>query len=256
MRIWAIFKKELRLYFTSPVAYVVGTMFLLIAGVFFYLSFGTFSIYSMQAAMNPQFARDLNVTEAVFRPLLSNTFSVVLLLLMPILTMRLFAEEKKTGTVELLLTYPIKDGEVLIGKFLSALVLYIVILACTALYPALAAYLTTVEMAPLLTGYLGLLLMGAAFIAVGLLASSLTENQIVAAVATFGILLILWVLGWSAEIVGPTWGKVMTHLSILEHQESFGKGVIETKDVTYYVNLTIFCLFLTLRSLESKRWRG
>jgi ABC-2 type transport system permease protein len=256
MRIWAIFKKELRLYFTSPIAYVVVTMFLLVAGVFFYLSFGSFSLYSIQAAMNPAFARDLNVTEAVFRPLLSNTFSVVLLLLMPILTMRLFAEEKKSGTIELLLTYPVRDGEVLLGKFFAAFALFLVMLSLTALYPVLAAWLTRVETAPLLTGYLGLVLMGAAFIAVGLLASSLTENQIVAAVATFGVLLILWVLSWSADLVGPFWGKVMSHLSILEHQESFGKGVIDTKDVIYYLNVTIFCLFLTLRALESRRWRG
>src|SRR3990172_4893212 len=185
MRLWAVYRKELRLYFTSPVAYVVVGMFLIIAGVFFYLSIGSFSIYSMQAAMNPAFARDLNVTELVFRPLLSNTFSVVLLLLMPILTMRLFAEEKKSGTIELLLTYPVKDGEVLLGK-------------------------------------------------------------------VFAMLLIFWVLGWSADMVGPFWGKLMSHLSILEHQESFGKGIIDTKDVIYYLDVTIFSLFLTLRSLESR----
>jgi len=256
MRIWAIYRKELRLYFTSPVAYVVVAMFLIIAGVLFYLSIGSFSLYSMQAAMNPAFARDLNVTELVFRPLLSNTFSVVLLLLMPILTMRLFAEEKKSGTIELLLSYPVKDGEVLLGKFFAALTLFIIMLVLTLLYPILAGALTRIELAPILTGYLGLLLMGAAFIGVGLFASSLTENQIVAAVSTFAILLILWVLGWSADMVGPFWGKLMTHLSILEHQESFGKGVIDTKDVIYYLNVTIFSLFLTLRALESKRWRG
>src|SRR3990172_7280475 len=252
MRLWAVYRKELRLYFTSPVAYVVVGMFLIIAGVFFYLSIGSFSIYSMQAAMNPAFARDLNVTELVFRPLLSNTFSVVLLLLMPILTMRLFAEEKKSGTIELLLTFPVKDGEVLLGKFFAALTLFVIMLFLTVLYPILAGALTQIELAPILTGYLGLTLMGTAFIGVGLLASSLTENQIVAAVSTFAVLLILWVLGWSTEMVGPFWGKLMAHLSILEHQESFGKGVIDTKDVIYYLDVTIFSLFLTLRSLESR----
>jgi len=255
MRTWPIFKKEIRLYFTSAVAYVVFTIFLLISGYFFYSIFAFFNLMSMQSAMNPALARDLNVTEGVMRPLFSN-ISVVMLLLMPILTMRLFAEEKKSGTIELLLTYPVRDGEVLLGKYAAAAVLYLAMLGATALYPGILAYFARLEWGPLLTGYLGLVLMGSTFLAIGVLASSLTENQIVAAVATFGVLLIFWVIGWSADFAGPVWGKLLSHLSLLEHFDGFAKGVIDTKDVIYYVNSTILCLFLTLRSLESNRWRG
>jgi ABC-2 type transport system permease protein len=205
--------------------------------------------------MNPMMARDLSVTEGVLRPLFQN-ISVIMLLMMPILTMRLFAEEKKSGTIELLLTYPVRDGEVLFGKYLAALTVFAGMLALTLVYPLLVAWTARLEWGPLVTGYLGLLLQGAAFIAVGILVSSLTENQIVAAVATFGTLLIFWVISWATDAAGPTFGRILTHLSLTEHFESFAKGVIETKDVIYYVNLTILSLFLTMRSLESKRWRG
>ena len=255
MKIWAIFKKEMRLYFTSPVAWVVFTIFLLIAGYFFYSIFAFFTLASMQSAMNPQMGRDLNVTDSVMRPLFSN-ISVILLLLMPLVTMRLFAEERRSGTIELLLTYPVRDGAVLAGKYLAALGLYAIMIALTLLYPGIVVYFARLEWGPILTGYLGLLLMGATFIAVGVFASSLTENQIVAAITTFGALLIFWILGWSADYAGGTAGKVLQFLSILEHNDSFSKGVLDTKDVLYYLNFTVLALFLTLRSLEARRWKG
>jgi ABC-2 type transport system permease protein len=255
VKIWPIFKKEMRLYFTSPVAWVIITMFLFIAGYFFYSIFAFYTLASMQSAMNPQMARELNVTDSVLRPLFSNV-SVILLLLMPLITMRLFAEERRSGTIELLLTYPVRDGAVLVGKYLAALALYAIMLALTLLYPGILIYFTRVEWGPLLTGYLGLLLMGATFLAVGIFASSLTENQIVAAITTFGTLLLLWVVGWSAEYVGGPWGRVLSHLSILEHFDTFARGVLDTKDVIFYVDVTIVALFLTLRSLEARRWKG
>jgi len=255
VKIWAIFKKEMRLYFTSPVAWVVFTIFLLIAGYFFYSIFAFYTLASMQSAMNPQMGRDLNVTESVMRPLFSN-ISVILLLLMPLVTMRLFAEERRAGTIELLLTYPVRDGAVLAGKYLAALALYAIMIALTLLYPAIVVYFARLEWGPILTGYLGLLLMGATFIAVGVFASSLTENQIVAAITTFGVLLIFWILGWSADYAGGTAGKVLQFLSLLEHNDSFSKGVLDTKDVLYYLNFTLLALFLTLRSLEARRWKG
>jgi ABC-2 type transport system permease protein len=255
VKIWPIFKKEMRLYFTSPVAWVVFTIFLVIAGYFFYSIFAFFTLASMQSAMNPAMARDLNVTDSVMRPLFSN-ISVILLLLMPVVTMRLFAEERRSGTIELLLTYPVRDGAVLAGKYLSALALYAIMIALTLVYPAIVVYFARLEWGPVLTGYLGLLLMGATFIAVGVFASSVTENQIVAAITTFGVLLIFWVLGWSADYAGGAVGRVLQFLSILEHNESFAKGVVETKDVLYYVNFIALALFLTLRSLEARRWKG
>ena len=255
MRVWPIVKKEMRLYFTSPVAWVIITIFLVIAGYFFYNIFAFYTLASMQSAMNPQMARELNVTDSVLRPLFSNV-SVILLLLMPLITMRLFAEERRSGTIELLLTFPIRDGAVLVGKYLAALAVYVIMLALTLLYPAIVFYFVRLEWGPLLTGYLGLLLMGATFLAVGVFASSLTENQIVASVTTFGVLLILWVIGWSAEYVGGAWGRVLSHLSLLDHFDTFARGVLDTKDVIYYVDVTIVALFLTLRSLEARRWKG
>ena len=255
MKIWPIYKKEMRLYFTSPIAWVILTIFLFIAGYFFYSIFAFFTLASMQAAMNPAMARDLNVTDSVLRPLFSN-ISVILLLLMPLVTMRLFAEERRSGTIELLLTYPVRDGAVLIGKYLAGLTLYAIMLAVTLFYPLLVAYFARVELGPLASGYLGLLLMGATFLAVGIFASSLTENQIVASIITFGVLLIFWVVGWSSDYVGGTWGRVLSHLSLIEHFDSFAKGVLDTRDVLYYFDFTIVALFLTLRSLEARRWKG
>jgi ABC-2 type transport system permease protein len=255
VRIWPIFKKEMRLYFTSPIAWVILTIFLFIAGYFFYSIFAFYTLASMQSMMNPAMGRDLNVTDSVLRPLFSN-ISVILLLLMPLVTMRLFAEERRSGTIELLLTYPVRDGAVLVAKYLAALTLYGVMLALTLLYPAVVLYFARVEWGVLVTGYLGLLLMGATFLAVGVFASSLTENQIVASITTFGVLLIFWVIGWSADYAGSPWGRVLTHLSLLDHFDSFAKGVLDTKDIIYYVDFTVVALFLTLRSLEARRWKG
>jgi ABC-2 type transport system permease protein len=150
----------------------------------------------------------------------------------------------------------VRDGEVLLGKFAAAIVLFLMLLGLTALYPAIVGYFTRVEWGPLLSGYLGLLLLGSSFLAVGILVSSLTENQIVASFSTFAILLGFWVIGWSADLVGGNWRGVFQYLSILEHLDSFGKGVIDTKDILYYLSVIALSLFLTLRSLESKRWRG
>ncbi len=255
MRALAIFKKELRLYFVSPIAYVVLAIFALVAGWFFYNVFRYFQDISVQAAMNPMMGRDVSVTEGVLRPLFQN-ISVILLFLLPLLTMRLFAEEKKSGTIELLLTYPVRDGEVLLGKYLAAVVVFLGMLTLTLVYPALVAWTANLEWGPVVTGYLGLLLEGAVFLAIGILISSLTENQIVAGVSTFGVLLILWVIGWAADSAGGAVGRLLSHISITEHFDTFAKGVIDTKDVIYYLNLIILSLFLTLRSLESKRWRG
>src|SRR5438132_3603815 len=201
MRVWPIFKKEMRLYFTSPIAYVVVAIFALIAGYFFDRIFKFFTLASMQSMMNPAMARELNVTDSVMRPLFSN-ISVILLLLMRLVTMRLCAEERRSGTIELLLTYPVRDGAVLAGKYLAALVLYAIMIGLTLLYPGIVVYFARLEWGPVLTGYLGLLLMGATFIAVGVFASSLTENQIVAAITTFGALPILSIPGCIADYAG------------------------------------------------------
>ena len=255
MRWLPVFKKEMRLFFGSPVAYVVFTFFLLISGWFFSQIFLYYSDISMRSFMQPGMAQSLNITESVMRPLFTN-MSVVLLFFMPMLTMRLFAEEKRSGTMELLLTYPLRDGEVLAGKFLAAGALYVILLGLTLVYPGLIAYFTRIEWGPILTGYLGLVLTGATFLAVGVLISSLTENQIVAGFGTFGVLLGLWIIGWGAEFAGGNLRAVLQYLSITEHMDTFSRGLIDTKDLVYYGSAIALALFLTLSSLDSKRWRG
>jgi ABC-2 type transport system permease protein len=263
----AICKKEFISYFCSPIAYVVITMFLIISGYFFQGILGSYIQISFAAMRDPYIAQFLNFTEGIFRPLFGNT-SIVMLLMMPLLTMRLLAEEKKNGTFELLLTYPIRDIETVLAKFAACLLVFAIMLGLTLVYPLFLkslewkflwgefAQTVNLEMGPLLSSYLGLLLMGGAFIAFGLLASSLTSNQIVAAVISFGALLLFWVIGFSAQTAGPVLGNILKHLSLLDHFDTFSKGVIDSRDVIYYLNFTVFCLFLTLRSLESNKWRG
>ncbi|MBI5286540.1 MAG: ABC transporter permease subunit [Deltaproteobacteria bacterium] len=256
--LYLILKKELKSYFTSPIAYVVITIFLVITGYFFFNIFATFSTISFQATINPMLAKQLhllNITESVVRPLFGN-ISVIMLLMMPLLTMRLFAEEKKSGTIELLLTYPITDMQVLSGKFFACLIVLAVMLVLSLLYPLLIMVFGQPEVGPIITGYIGLFLMGASFISIGIFASSLTENQIIAATVAFGVLLIFWVMGFSAGLSGPGLEKFISYISITDHLEGFAKGVVDTEDVIYYLLFTILFLFLTLRVLESKRWRG
>jgi len=251
----AVFKKEMRLYFGSPVAYVVTAFFLFISALFFTPNFFQFADLSMRAAMQAQMPPSLNATENILRPLTYN-MAVVLLFFMPMLTMRLFAEEKRAGTMELLLTYPLRDGEVLAGKFLAALALYGLILLLTLFYPAAIAWFTRIEWGAVLTGYLGLTLVGATFLSIGIFISSTTENQIVAGFGTFVALLALWIVGWFADSAQGLTRTVIQQSAVIEHMDGFAKGVIETKDLVYYVSVIAFALFLTLRSLESKRWRG
>ena len=255
VRLVAVFKKEVRSYFASPIAYAVLTLFALIAGVFFWLRTSNFQIASLQAMMNPAGAQGLNPGDWILRPLFRD-LAVIMLFIMPAVTMRLFAEEKKQGTAELLFTYPIRDLELLLGKFLAAMGLFLAMLSLTVIYPLLLAVFVRIEWGPTFTGYLGLVLLGLAFLSLGVLLSSLTENQIIAGMVGFGTALLLWIVGWAADQAGPALGRVLNVLSIVAHQDSFAKGVIESKDVFFYLNFSLFCLFLTLRSLESKRWRG
>jgi len=172
--------------------------------------------------------------------------------------MRLFAEEKKMGTMELLLTYPIRDIEVVLGKFFAALAVIGLMLVLTFSYPLLARYVVgdQVEYAVIMSGYLGLFLQMAAFIAIGIFLSSMTENQIVAGVVSFGALLLVWVVGWGEQLISGVIGKILAQVSLLNHFEDFSKGVIDTGHVAYYVLFSVFFLFMTLRVLDSNKWRG
>jgi ABC-2 type transport system permease protein len=255
MRWLPVFKKEMRLYFGSPVAYVVLVFFLGISGFIFVRNFLAYSDTSMRSFMQPQFGQNLNTTEHLLGPLVF-TMGFLLLFLMPLVSMRMFSEERKSGTIELLLTYPVRDGAVLVGKYLAAFALYLVLLVLTLLYPGLVAYFVRVEWGAVLSGYLGLLLLGGTFLAVGALISSLTENQIVAAFGTFLVLLVFWLVSLAGEFTTGNLRSVFQYLSFPERLDGFTRGIVDTKDIVFHVTGIGLALFLTLRSLESKRWNG
>lgn len=248
--------KELRSYFVSPVAYVVLTGFLLLGGWFFFNLLARFnfllSIYS--AMRNPEAQMRLNLNDFVIAPLLHN-LSVVLVILVPVITMRSFAEEKRSGTYELLMTSPLSITEIVAGKFLGALGFLIVMLGLTGIYPLILLMYGNPEMGVIAAGYLGLLLLATAFVTVGLLTSSFTENQIIAAVSCLVLLLLLYVISWPAETAGPVLGAVLKYVSLTEHFGEMVKGVLDTKDLVYFGSVILLALFLTQRSVESVRWR-
>lgn len=248
--------RELRSFFVSPIAYVVLTGFLLIGGWFFFNLLARFNfLLNIYAAMNnPQFAAQMNLNDMVVAPLLHN-LSVVLVILMPMITMRTFAEEKRLGTYELLMTSPLSIGEIVAGKFLSTLVFLLIMIGLTGIYPLILLLYGNPEVGMIASGYLGLLLLAVSFAAVGLFTSSLTENQIIAAVSCFAILLLLYIISWPAETAGGSFGAVLKYLSLTEHFSEMVKGVIDTKDLVYFFSVIGLSLFLTQRSVESVRWR-
>ncbi len=252
-----IFKREIVFYFTTPVAYVVIVIF---AGVFGFLYFRNLTYYSelsYQLMQNPYYAQRIDLIVGVFAPLFSSN-SIVFLLVIPPLSMRLFAEEKKSGTIELLFTYPVKDIQIVIGKWLASLTILVVMLVLTLPAPYMAfKFAGIADWGPILAGYLGMFLMGLSFLSLGVLISALSENQIVAIILSYGALLGFWFIGWAVDPrSGRQISKVLTELSIIDHLNNFIKGIIDTKDVLYYVLFIFTSVFLTLRVLESKRWRG
>ena len=251
----AIMGKELRILFTSPIAYVVAAMFVLISGYLFYSIVLFASSQSMQIMRVQGALPQINLNDLVFRPTFHN-MAVILMLTLPLITMRLLAEEKKIKTIELLLTSPVPLTAIVMGKYLAALVVFTLMLALTAYMPLLMWYYGSIQWMPILTGYLGIWLLGGVFIAVGLLASSLTENQIIASFISFGAVLILWLIGWVSQAAADTsWGSFLTYLSIGEHTENFIRGMIDTEDLVYQATLIIVGLFITHRVLESQRWK-
>jgi ABC-2 type transport system permease protein len=253
-----IVEKEWRHYFGSPIAYVALFVWALLFGGFFILLFERFLLISMQGSpMEMGGAPKMSLNEWVFGNVIHN-MAVVALFLTPMLTMRLFAEEKRQGTLELLGTHPITNLEIVLGKFLGALALYSMMIVTGFLNFALVWYYATVkpEWKPMLTGALALLLIGAAFIAVGLFVSTLTNNQIVAGTITFGVLLGLWILGWMDD---PTAGPItrgLSYLGLVNHIDDLIRGVIDLKDVVFYTTFVAFGLFIAHQSVESQRWRA
>jgi ABC-2 type transport system permease protein len=251
----AIYRRELAYYFQSPIAYAVLAIFLLLGGYFFYNLLGYFNLASIQAMQNPLPSRSLSLTASVLQPLLGN-LSTVLLLLLPLLTMRLFAEERRSGAAELLFTYPVSDASVILGKFAAAVTVYVAMLAMTLPYPALLFHFGNPEPGPIVSGYLGLFLMGVAFVAMGTFFSSLGDSQMVAAAATFGCGLLFLTVGWITPFVSAGLAAVLEQVSIVSHLDGFARGVVDTNDLIFYVSLTVFFLFLCARVLDSARWRS
>lgn len=245
MPVIALFRKELCSYFVSPLFYVVTAVFLCLSGYYFYTDLIFFVTFGF----------GVNILENFWQLLLVD-LRLVMLLSIPLLTMRLFAEEKKLGTIELLLTYPVRDGELVLAKFAACAVVCTIMLGGTLLYPLYVHAVQPFPWAPLVAGYLGLFLLGLSFIACGVFVSSLTDSQVVAAVTTIGMLLLGWILSWNEAATSPDLLRVLVRLSMFDHFQSFSRGVIDAQDVGYFVGVIAFFSFLTLRVLESRTWRG
>ncbi|NLC56561.1 MAG: ABC transporter permease [Armatimonadetes bacterium] len=231
-----IMQRELRSYFTSTIAYTVAAFFLFICGYLF---------FSVLAATQ----------EASLRYMLHNA-AVTMLLIAPALTMRLVAEERRSGTIELLMTAPVTDTQVVIGKYLGSLVFFLSMLVLSLQYPIILMRLGSPEMGPMFTGFLGMFLLGAAFLAIGLVASSLTKNQIVAAIGAFAVMLLLWIVQWAAGPTATGWlPEVLRQLSVLGRFDNFVKGVVDTRDLVFFASLIGFCLFLSVRALAAVKAR-
>ena len=252
--ILAIAQKELRSYFASPIAYLVIGFFALLYGYFYAVMLA----YFVRAGMNMgQMGQQpaMNVNQDMLRPVLQNV-TVLLLFVMPAITMRTYSEERRSGTIELLLTSPVTDLEIILGKFFGAMGLYCSMLGVTLLHLAVLFYVGRPEWKPILATYLGLLLLGGCFISLGLFISSLTKNQIVAGMVTFAVFLLLWVIEWIGSFSPPTVDKLTQYLSIVGHLDDFGKGVLDTTHIIYYLSFITVGLFLTAKSVDSERWRG
>lgn len=233
--VWAVATRELRSYFLSPLAYVVIALFLALSGYLFALILA-------------------NGREASLRGLVQNV-SVLYLFIIPAISMRLLSEEQRSGTVELLLTNPVQEWEIITGKFLSAVLLVVVMLALTGLYPLFLYVFGSPDTGPIIAGYVGIILQAAAFLGVGLFASSLTQNQIVAYIISFAFLLILWLSDNLGQFLGGTFGSIVSYTSVINHFQSFPSGVIQTNDVIYYLTLVLGGIVLSTLSLQSRRYR-
>jgi ABC-2 type transport system permease protein len=251
--ILTICQKEIKSYFVSPIAYALMAIYAIVSGFFSYVAVGYFldrSIGAMAGRGGP-----MDVNEWVIRPVIMNV-GVISLFLIPMITMRLFAEEKRSGTLELLITSPVRDYEIVVGKWLGALVMYTCILALTAVNLSVLFLFGSPDWRPIATGFAGMLLQGGCLLALGTFISNTTRNQIMAGAMTFGVSLLMWTFDWFTGFKSDAWAKVLAYLSLTAHFESFSKGVIDSKDVIFYVSVIVLGLFLTTRSLESLRWRG
>ena len=254
----AIFEKELKSFFYSPMAYVVIAVFTALTGVFFYLYLSNFVETAFRAEIMAQQYRQMpqkmNVNLMLIRPYFWN-IALIALFTLPAITMRLFSEEKKQGTIELLYTAPISSLQIVLGKFFAGLTFFAVLLIPTILFQSLLFVYGEPELLPVISGYIGLLFLGSAFIAMGLFISTTTENQIIAAIGGFALSLFLWIVGWGASYAGPTLAPFLEYISIINHFEDFAQGVIDSSHVAYYVLFSFVGIYMSLKSIASIKWR-
>lgn len=258
--VFAILQKELKHYFFSPVGYVVMMGFLTLSGYFFYIHVVTFSENYKRAQNMVRYTQDaaalerFNLNELVIAPALFNMVFIFLFAL-PFIMMRTFAEEKRQRTDELLMTSPITINELVIGKFLGSLTFILILILPTVAYQVLLFVFAKPELGPVFTGYLGVMLFAMAGIAIGLFASSVTENQIIAAVVTFVILLFMFMIQAIGKQEGSFIFGIVKYLSVSEHIRNLLRGVVDTQDLAYFGSIIVLFLFMTKRSLESVQWR-
>ena len=246
MKTLALIRKELASYFAGPLVYVVVGAFLLATGYRFYTTLNSYVTFGF----------GMNILEHFWEDFFVNHIGFYLLIVVPLFTMRLIAEERRLGTIELLYTYPLRDAEIMTAKFVACLLVFLVFLGGTLLYPAIVYMIQPFDLMPFVARYLGTTLFLASCIACGLFVSSLTDSQVVASSCTFVVLLLFWIITWNEAAVSSTLLTALSQLSTFDHFFSFARGVIDLKDVTYFVLFIAFFLFLTLRSMESRHWRG
>lgn len=252
--LWAIFRREFVLYFTSPIAYVVLGVFLLTVGSIFYGELVEFVEYARRTSGNFD-GTAVNVNTQLVIPYFFN-LAFVGLFLLPLLTMRLLAEERRQGTMELLLTYPVSDLQVILGKYLAALALFALMLAGSLWTVGILFRYGNPDAAPILCGYLGAFLYGASFIALGLMLSALTENQIVAAALSYVLFLFLWILHWLSTLTGGVLSDLLRYVSVVDHFQGMSQGILDTRDLVYFLSVIFLGLYVALQSLAARRWSG
>jgi ABC-2 type transport system permease protein len=254
--IFAVAGKELRAYFHSPIGYLVLTVYTVLCGFFFYSLTALVVMETFRMQMNEGGMPPLSLNETIIRPLFAGILTIIMaLILLPVISMRLYAEEKRTGTIELLLTSPLTDMQIILGKFFGAMSLYMVMVLLTFLDIGLLFLYGNPDPKPLIANATGFILLGGALIALGMWVSTLTKNQIIAFLGASGLFLLLYVLDWVSGFSSTAVGRVMSYMALTVHFDSFTKGVIDSSDVVYYLSLVVLGIFLTARSVEALKGR-
>lgn len=252
--IWTVARKDFRGYFYSPIAYIVIAGFMSIMGFMFYQNLIHFFRANSVQFQQMSGGRPVSISDGIIRPLYGN-MNVIFLFMLPFITMRLFAEERKNNTIELLITSPLTLTEIILGKFFSAFLFVSVMLGLTLLYPIILYSTGNPEWGPILTSYIGTLLLASCVLSIGILCSACTENQIVAGSLTFAVVLFFWIVSWASQNAGPVWSDILMYVSLISHYGNFSQGLLDTSDILFYLTFIGTGLFLTHRVLDSYRWR-